>query len=84
MKSRQFLLVAFVLALAPLARCADEVKLESDARWHLYFPDLPDTLAVMIKGEKRPTQLTVRLPANYSATGKFPLFVFIIKEFIDY
>jgi predicted esterase len=77
MNFRQLLLIALALALTPLARGANEVKLEPNARWHLYFPELPDTLAVMATKEKQPTQLTVRLPANYSATGKFPIFLFL-------
>jgi hypothetical protein len=53
------------------------VKLEPDARWQLEFPQLPDTLATIISGERQPARLTVQLPANYSRTGKFPLFVFL-------
>jgi predicted esterase len=71
------LLLGIIFGIAPLARGADEVKLEPNARWHLYFPELPDTLATMVTGEKHPPQLTVRLPANYSVTGKFPLFLFL-------
>lgn len=77
MKSYQCLLIALVLAFAAPVRGENEVKLEPNARWHLYFPDLPNTLAAMVTGEKQPTQLTVRLPANYSANGKFPLFLFL-------
>lgn len=73
----KILTIALVLAIAPLARSADDVKLEANARWHLYFPDLPDTLATKVTGQKQPTQLTVRLPANYSSAGKFPIFLFL-------
>jgi hypothetical protein len=77
MKFYHFLVLAFITIFAPLARSADEVKLEPNARWHLYFPDLPDTLAVKITGQKQPTQLTAKFPSNYSTTGKFPIFLFI-------
>lgn len=76
-KSHYLFAVVLIFVIAMCARGADDIKLEPNARWHLYFPELPDTLAVMTTGEKQPTQLTVRLPANYSTTGKFPLFIFL-------
>jgi hypothetical protein len=76
-KFRYLFTVVLFFVIAIYARGADETKLEPNARWHLFFPDLPETLATMGTGEKHPTQLTVRLPANYSRAGKFPLFVFL-------
>jgi predicted esterase len=67
----------FVLAFTAWARGADDVKLEPNALWHLNFPDLPDTLATLTRGEKRPAQLTAWLPANYSRQGKFPIFLIL-------
>ena len=71
--------IAVVLfACGSLFACgAVDVKLEPDARWSLEFPELPETLATMVTGERQPARLTVRLPANYSGDGKFPLFVFL-------
>ncbi len=70
-------MMVFMLALAVCAQGADGVKLEPTARWHLSFPDLPDTLATLARQEKRPAQLTVWLPANYSRDGKFPIFLIL-------
>jgi predicted esterase len=67
----------FMLVLAAFAQGAGSVKLEPTARWHLFFPDLPDTLATLVRREKRPAQLTVWLPANYSGEGKFPIFLIL-------
>ena len=72
-----FLVFALALAFVASSRGADDVKLEPNALWHLYFPDLPDTLAVLVNHEKQPTQLTVWLPTNYSREGKFPLFLIL-------
>src|SRR5258705_3179795 len=71
--------IVMVLALSfgTFAQGAVGVALEADVRWSLEFPDLPDTLATMTTGERQPARLTVRLPANYSRDGKFPLFVFL-------
>lgn len=76
-KLHHFSTVVVFFVIAICAHGADEVKLEPNARWHLYFPELPDTLAVKITGQKQPTQLTVKFPSNYSTTGKFPIFLFI-------
>lgn len=71
--------IVMVLALSVVAsaRGAAGIALEADARWQLEFPDLPDTLATMSTGQRQPARLTVRLPANYSREGKFPLFAFL-------
>jgi predicted esterase len=71
------IVITLALSVVPLACGASDVKLEADARWQLEFPDLPDTLATMTTGKKQPACLTVRLPANYSREGEFPLFVFL-------
>jgi hypothetical protein len=42
------------------------------------FPELPDTLATMLTGERRLPRFTATLPENYSPDGKFPLFVFLL------
>lgn len=68
---------ALAFTIIALTSSAAEVKLEHDASWQLEFPDLSDTLATMTTGKKQPARLTVRLPANYSREGKFPLFVFL-------
>lgn len=77
MQTVKTLAIALFVCGIPLACAAAEVKLEPDARWSLEFPDLPDTLATMDTGERQSARLTVRLPANYSRDGKFPLFVFL-------
>jgi hypothetical protein len=43
----------------------------------LTFPELPPTLIAQAKGEKAPAMLTARLPDNYTAEGRWPLFVFV-------
>jgi hypothetical protein len=69
--------IAIALFACVFACRAADVKLEPDARWSLEFPELPETLTTMVTGERQPARLTVRLPANYSRDGKFPLFVFL-------
>ncbi len=66
-----------VVTLIAGAHAADDIKLEPTARWHLDFPDLPDTLASLARLEKRSAQLTVWLPTNYSPEGKFPIFLIL-------
>jgi hypothetical protein len=73
----RFFTVVVFFVIAICTHGADEVKLEPKARWHLYFPELPDTLAAKVTGQKQPTQLTAKFPANYSAAGKFPIFLFL-------
>ena len=70
--------IVMVLALRVVvcARGAAGIALEANAQWQLEFPGLPDTLATMSTGQRQPPRLTVRLPANYSREGKFPLFAF--------
>ena len=69
--------MVLALSFSAFAQGAVGVQLKADARWSMDFPDLPDTLATMTTGERKPARLTVRLPANYSRDGKFPLFVFL-------
>ena len=66
-----------VVTLTTGAHAGDDIKLEPTARWHLYFPDLPDSLASLARQEKRLVQLTVWLPANYSRDRKFPVFLIL-------
>lgn len=68
-------LTAFLLSDSPAYGAG--VQLLPNLRWQLVFSDLPDTLASMTSGKKEPARLTVRLPANYSSEGRFPLFVFL-------
>jgi hypothetical protein len=56
---------------------AADVRLEPGALLTLEFPDVPDTLATMETGRRKPARLLAQLPANYSRAGKFPLFVFL-------
>ena len=42
------------------------------------FPELPDTLASMVAGERQIPRMTVTLPENYSDNGRFPLLVFLL------
>src|SRR5881394_872910 len=72
-----WIVMVLALGFGAFAQGAVGVELKADARWSLEFPDLPDTLATMTTGERKPARLTVRLPANYSRDGKFPLFVFL-------
>jgi len=69
--------ISVLIASTLCARAEDSAKLEPTARWHLYFPDLPASLASLARQEKRPAQLTVWLPANYSRDGKFPVFLIL-------
>jgi hypothetical protein len=66
-----------VLAWTACACGADAVKLEPTARWQMSFPDLPKSLAALVSQNQRPPQLTVWLPANYSRTGRFPVFLIL-------
>ena len=72
-----WIVMVLALSFSAFAQGAVGVQLKADARWSMDFPDLPDTLAAMTTGESKPAGLTVRLPANYSREGKFPLFVFL-------
>jgi hypothetical protein len=59
------------------AHGADGFKPGPNATVRLEFPDLPDTLATLSSGQKRPARLTATLPTNYTREGKFPIFVFL-------
>jgi hypothetical protein len=82
MRKRSFIsatLTASVFCALTTLGSADPVppSLQPNAAFTLEFPELPPTFYVQ-KGEgKAPTQMTVRLPANYSAEKKFPLFAFL-------
>jgi predicted esterase len=66
-----------VMVFSSWSHAADDITLEPNALGHLYFPDLPQSLASSAKGDKRPAQLTAWLPANYSREGKFPVFLIL-------
>ena len=70
-------IIATALVFTVSAYGADGVKLEPNATLSFEFPDLSDTLATMITGEKQTARLTAELPENYSSDGKFPLFIFL-------
>jgi len=53
------------------------MNLSPNAYIQLDFPQLPETFFVKKTGTKIPTQITARLPSNYAADKKFPLFVFL-------
>src|SRR5439155_17466373 len=77
MKSFGFVAMVVILAATAPGSSADTVKLEPNATLRLDFPSLPETLANKFTGEKQAARLTVQLPENYSAAGKFPLFIFL-------
>lgn len=77
MSKANWIVMLLALGFIASARGAAGIALEANARWQLEFPDLPDTLATMSTGQKQPPRLTVRLPANYSREGTFPLFTFL-------
>jgi predicted esterase len=52
--------------------------LEPNGMLSFEFPELPDTLATMLTGERQAPRFTATLPENYSPSGKFPLFVFLL------
>ena len=70
-------LLLALLIFAAQALAAEPVKLEPKATLRFEFPELPETLRSMFTGEKKPAMLTATLPANYTADGKFPLFVYL-------
>ena len=70
------MLIAVVVIVAGACDAA-EVLLKSNAPLRLEFPELPETLATMLMGEKQPARLTAQLPENYSLEGTFPLFAFL-------
>lgn len=72
---------ALTLACALLGMtmaCAEPVAPAPNARLSFEFPDLPDTLAAMSQRKKAPAKMTALLPANYTAEGRFPLFVYLL------
>ena len=76
MKSTLAIIGASLLAVAT-AFGADSVKLEPNAIISFEFPDLSETLATKLLGEKEPARLTAELPDNYTPGAKFPLCVFL-------
>lgn len=70
-------IIVTALLFTVFAYGADNAKLEPNATLSFEFPDLPDTLATKMTGEKQPARLTAELPENYSSDGKFPLFIFL-------
>jgi hypothetical protein len=54
-----------------------QAQVAPNARVTLEFPDLPEMLETAGSGKKEPARMTFLLPQNYSANGKFPLFVFL-------
>src|SRR2546426_9097718 len=76
MKSLRAVAITVILTSA-FARGAEDVKLEPNALLRFDFPNLPETLASKFTGEKQAARLTAQLPDNYSASGDFPLFIFL-------
>src|SRR6185436_2661225 len=76
MKSALAIIGASLLAVVS-AFGADSVKLEPNAIISFEFPDLSETLATKLLGEKEPARLTAELPDNYAPGAKFPLCVFL-------
>jgi len=74
---RTFEIIAAALVFTAAAHGADQAKLEPNATLSFEFPDLPDTLATKMTGDKQPARLTAELPENYSSDEKFPLFIFL-------
>lgn len=69
-----------LLAASALLPCLSEplsAQLGPGQILRLEFPDLPDTLAGMHKGERQVPQLVAVLPEDYAADREFPLFVFL-------
>jgi hypothetical protein len=66
-----------LIALLLAGAVADEVKLEPNAKFTFEFPELPETFFSKSTHESVPAMLTAQLPENYSAAGKYPLFVFL-------
>jgi len=67
----------FAIDVASPAPSPATVQLEPNAAIHLEFPDLPTTFYAQSTKHPVPAQLTAQLPANYSKTGKYPVFVFL-------
>jgi len=66
-----------LIATAPDYLHAEDVKLGPGVLLTIEFPNVPDTLATLETGRRKPACLMAQLPANYSPAGKFPLFVFL-------
>lgn len=57
--------------------CIGAAELKPGEVMNFQFPELPDTLYTMTQGEKVMPQMSVRLPDNYTADRKFPVFLFL-------
>jgi hypothetical protein len=71
--------LVFLLSCSGTAYSAEpgNMNLAPNGAIELQFPQLPDTFFTVKNGTKVPAQLEARLPSNYSADRKFPLFVFL-------
>jgi predicted esterase len=69
--------LALALVLTVWACGAEAGKLEPNAILRFEFPNLPDTLAMMVSGQSRPVEFKAQLPENYSRDGRFPLCVYL-------
>jgi len=68
---RTFAIISASFLLAVSAPGVNAVKLEPNVTFSFEFPDLPDTLATKLTGEKQPARLTAELPDNYSRAISF-------------
>ena len=70
-----------VLSFAQAAMAADDApQLLPGKAFALQFPDMPPTLRDQLSGSDAKAMMTVFLPANYDATHKFPLLVFLTGD----
>lgn len=70
--------IALLVLLPSLILAEEPVKLAPNATLSFEFPGLPETLASMDSGKKQPARITARLPENYTADGKYPLFIYLL------
>jgi hypothetical protein len=68
---------ALLITASSPGRADDAVKLEPNAKLTFDFPALPQTFFSKSTHQDIPARLVAQLPENYTADGKFPLFVFL-------
>ena len=68
----------FALLLCAAALAGEVVRIQPDGIVQFEFPELGKTLRGLSKGEAQAPALTATYPSDYSAEGRFPLFVYIL------
>jgi hypothetical protein len=70
-------ILSFMISPGTAAPAIGGPKLEPNTILHFQFPELPATFLAKKSDNKTPAQISAQLPANYTAAGKYPLFVFL-------